>query len=307
MNTYLPEGCLSDTPENRAALQSAESLAGAPRRGAVLEATVLKCGAAHDLVVDLGCMPGIIPREEGALGIREGSVRDIALISRVGKPVAFTVTAVEKDETGAPYALLSRRQAQEKCVQNYLSALVPGDVIPARVSHMETFAAFCDVGAGVSAMLPIDAVSVSRIPHPGARFLTGQMIRTVVRERDAVGRLVLTHKELLGTWEENAARFAPGETVPGVIRSVEAYGVFVELAPNLAGLAEYNDRAVVGQRCAVYIKSILPRSMKIKLILVDVGGEAAPAEPEYFFTGSHVDRFVYSPPECPKRIETVFG
>ena len=29
-----------------------------------------------------------------------------------------------------------------------------------------------------------------------------------------------------------------GETVGGIVRSIEPYGIFIELAPNLAGLAE---------------------------------------------------------------------
>jgi len=42
---------------------------------------------------------------------------------------------------------------------------------------------------------------------------------------------VLTLRELLGTWSENAACFAAGETVVGIVRSVEDYGVFIEIRP----------------------------------------------------------------------------
>ena len=83
------------------------------------------------------------------------------------------------------------------------------------------------------------------------------------------GRVSLSHRELLGTWEENAAMFSVGETVPGIVRSVEKYGIFVELAPNLAGLAEYKSGVEVGQTASVYIKNILPQKKKVKLVLVD--------------------------------------
>ena len=47
--------------------------------------------------------------------------------------------------------------------------------------------------------------------------------------------------------------------------------------------------------------------MKIKLIIVDSFDAAYPAAPaHYFFTGSHMDRWVYSPDVCPKVIETDF-
>ena len=304
---FYPEGALSRTRENRAAFTSVAALRDAVLRGTVLEARAAKCDREHNLRVDLGVMEGVIPREEGALGVADGSVRDIALITRVGRPVCFVVTQICRNGEGRYYALLSRRLAQEKCRREYLDELRPGDVIPARVSHMEGFGAFCDVGAGVTALLPIDAISVSRIPHPAARFTEGQEIRAAVRARDARGRLTLTHKELLGTWAENAARFRIGETVPGIVRSVEPYGVFVELAPNLAGLAEHTENAAAGCGAAVYIKNVDPARMKVKLVLVDVSAERpAPAPPEYFFTGAHMDRFIYSPPESRRVIQTDF-
>ncbi len=308
MSCFYPEGQLQGRAENKAALTSLSSLREAMLSGTVLEARAVKCDKEHNLHVSLGCMEGVIPRREGAVGVTEGEVRDIALLSRVGKPVQFVITGIARAEGGRYTATLSRRLAQERCAAEYLSRLRPGDVINAVAAHLEPFAAFCDIGAGVNALLPIDSISVSRIPHPSARFVPGQSIKAVVRARDERGRIVLTHKELLGTWEENAARFSPGETVPGIVRSVENYGVFVELAPNLAGLAEYDDRYPVGSVCAVFIKSILPQRMKIKLILVDAAPDtAAPPPTEYFFTGAHMERFTYSPPGCEKLAQTVFG
>mgnify|MGYP002626389827 CR=1 FL=1 len=307
MSLYYPEGQLIGRAENRAAMQSISALREAMLKETVLEARAVKCDKDHNLHISLGVMEGVIPRAEGAVGIAEGTVRDIALISRVGRPVQFTVTGIGRTPEGGYSALLSRKRAQEKCAEEYLSRLAPGDVIPAVAAHMENFAVFCDIGAGVTALLPIDSISVSRIPHPCARFVPGQQIKAVVKSRDELGRITLTHKELLGTWEENAARFAPGETVPGVIRSVESYGVFVELTPNLAGLAEYDEKYVAGSECAVYIKNMIPQRMKIKLIIVDAGPvKSAPPAGEYFFTGQHMDRWRYSPEGCEKVVETVF-
>lgn len=306
-NLYQPEGRLLHTAENQRRCADPAALREAFAAGAVIEGRVLRCDAAHDLHVDLGCMRGLIPRVEGALGIAEGRVRDIALISRVNKPVSVVITGFAQTAAGEPLALLSRRQVQADCMQYYIAALSPGDVIPATVTHLEGFGAFCDVGAGVSALLPIDSISVSRIPHPAARFSQGQAILAAVREIDADGRITLTHKELLGTWEENAAQLEVGETVPGIVRSVESYGIFVELAPNLAGLAEHAEGVSAGDHAAVYIKSILPQKMKIKLILVDAfAADYPPAPLQYYIRKGHIDRWRYSPPDCSRRIESVF-
>ena len=149
-------------------------------------------------------------------------------------------------------------------------------------------------------------MSVSRISHPRDRLRVGQDIAAVVSSMEN-GRICLSQRELLGTWEENVARFAQGETVTGIVRSVESYGVFIELAPNLAGLAEPRQELQVGQCVSVYIKSILPEKMKIKLIVIDVtAGRETPAPPHYFISAGHIDRWVYSPPGSQKLVESVF-
>ena len=155
--------------------------------------------------------------------------------------------------------MLSRREAQARCRREKLDRVVPGDVLDARITHLEAFGAFADIGCGIVALMPIDMISVSRIHHPRDRFRVGMDIRAVVRSTEN-GRITLSQRELLGTWLENASRFSSGETVAGIVRSVEPYGTFVELAPNLAGLAEKREGVIPGQQASVYIKSIFART-----------------------------------------------
>ncbi|MBQ3264746.1 MAG: S1 RNA-binding domain-containing protein [Ruminococcus sp.] len=305
MTSFLPEGKRINTQENLAAIGTLEGLHAAMTRGDILEARAVLCDHAHNLKVDLPCAHGIIPREEGALGIREGNVRDIALISRVGRAVCFQVKEFVQTQNGTT-AVLSRADAQQQCAREYLSALSPGDVIPARVTHLEPFGAFCDIGCGMVALMPIDAISVSRIEHPDERFTVGMDILAVIKTVNG-NRITLSHKELLGTWEENASQFSVGETVTGVIRSIENYGAFVELTPNLAGLAELRDNIHVGDTAAVFIKSILPQKMKIKLIIIDSFSQPnIPEPPVYCISGGNIRTFTYSPPECTRTIMTEF-
>ena len=306
MKGYYPEGWLYGTTENKRNLLTPSALAQAQANETVLEAPVLLCDAEHNMLVDLGCMKGIIPRAEGAIGIAEGHTRDIALISRVGRPVSFVVTALEPDENGCLTARLSRRRAQELCRRQLTEHRRIGDVLDAKITHLENFGAFCDIGCGNVALLPIDAVSVSRITHPADRFRVGDNIRAVLKNIAPDGKITLSHKELLGTWAENAERFSAGQTVSGIVRSVENYGVFVELTPNLAGLAEPHENVAVGQQAGVYIKSILPEKMKIKLIIIDSFEAPNPPPFRYYFRGDHLDEWQYSPPECDKKILTKF-
>lgn len=307
MPDYRPEGRIIYEKTTGNSAFSSAALHEAMMRGTILEARAVLCDNDHNLHVNLGSMRGIIPRDECAVGIREGKVRDIAIISRVNKAVCFKVMEIETGASGIPVAILSRRVAQEECMNEYIKKLHGGDVIDAVVTHLEQFGAFCDIGCGISALLPIDGISVSRIPHPAARLTPGDDIKAVVRSIDGQNRITLTAKELLGTWEENASMFTIGETVPGIVRSVESYGIFVELTPNLAGLAELTEGITPGQHCSVFIKNIIPEKMKLKLIIVDSFNAVYP-EPKtkYFFTGTHMDSFTYSPECCNRKVETIF-
>lgn len=286
--------------------ETIEDVKKAMMEGNVAEAKVLLCDREHNLHVDLGAVRGIIPRLEGAIGIDDGTVRDIALISKVNKYVCFTILGFQRDIYNNSIAILSRKAVQMRCNEEFLSKLRVGDIIDARVTHLEKFGAFIDIGAGINALIPIDMLSVSRISHPRERLTEGQNIKVVLRKIEP-DKMTFSLKELLGTWEENAQRYSCGETVTGVVRSIEDYGVFVELAPNLAGLAEPQENLRIGQQVAVYVKSVIPEKMKVKLVIVEAFGEAEPpSEPTYYVNDEHIDFWQYSPENSNKEIYTDF-
>ena len=315
-NKYFPEGILSTTSENREYLSSLAGLERAMHEGRILEATVMLCDSQMRLHVDLCGIEGIIYREE-ALYCRAGEeLKDIAIITRVGKPVCFKVLAIEH-HNGRPRAILSRRAAQLECMNGYISDLCCGDIIRTRVTHLENFGAFVDIGCGISSLLSVDCISVSRISHPSDRLEVGSYVYVIIKSIDREnGRIFVSMRELLGTWAENAALFEAGQTVAGIVRSIEDYGVFVELAPNLAGLAEIRDNGYkgpsvsIGQYAAVYIKSIIPERMKIKLVIIDSYKGALPSSELKYFVDvsktSHLEHWMYSPAASSKRVETVF-
>ena len=306
MSEFYPEGELIGSEDNRRAVSSEEKLRECILSGKILEAPCIVCDSRHNLIVDFGFIKGIIPRTEGAIGIDDGTTRDIALISRVNKAVCFKITAFANNEYGKKIAILSRKMAQQECINHYISKLVPGDIINAKVTHLEQFGCFVDIGCGIPSLIPIDAISVSRINHPSNRMAVGQNVKAIVKSLDN-GKISLSHKELLGTWEENASFFKAGETVTGYIRSIENYGIFVELTPNLAGLAELKENVYVNQHASVFIKAIIPEKMKVKLIIVDTFDNGyLPNGFKYFIENGHLDSWVYSTPDSDKIIKTVF-
>ena len=288
---YLPEG----TGPLFAEHQPLSVLQEAMERQTVLEGTAIRCDGRRDLTVRFGGWEGTIPRIDAVHPAISGAERDIALLSRVGKPTCFTITRIAVDGGGRPRLTLSRRAAQEQAIAWLLEHSAPGTVLPARVTHLERFGAFVDLGCGVTSLIPLENISVSRIPHPSARFRINQDILAAVTAVDPVScRFCLTHKELLGTWLENAAAFSPGDAVQGIVRSVRDYGLFIELTPNLSGLADYREDAAPGDRVSVYIKSIRPDTRKIKLqIIQNLGPAGEPVELTYFITDGAVENWTY--------------
>ena len=285
MLPFSPEGPIISPP-------GPEELRRGITTGEIFRAMCLKCDEYHNLHVDLGAVRGIIPREEAVLGLTEGKVREIAVLSRVGKPISFQVLDID----GTGHAILSRRAAQLEARDYFLNTMRPGDVIPALVQSTADFGVFCDIGCGYTALMRIDRCCISRLVSTRDIYRPGQEIYAVIASVDDTAGLVnLTGRELLGTWEENAAGFRAGQTVTGTVRSILSYGVFVELTPNLSGLAEPVPEISPGSRVSVFIRAILRDRRKIKLNILEQLPPAPPEKPRYFIREGHMDRWEYYP------------
>ncbi|MBO5909595.1 MAG: 30S ribosomal protein S1, partial [Clostridia bacterium] len=142
MNYYKPEGMLIKSPKNHEYISSLSGLEEALEKQIILEAPVILCDHNFNLHVELGgSIKGIIPRCEVEYNPGQDAVKDIAILTRVGKTVCFKVIGFEQSQTGEKVAVLSRRAAQYECEENYIKSLIPGDIIAAKVTHMESFGA----------------------------------------------------------------------------------------------------------------------------------------------------------------------
>lgn len=286
MHPFSPEGTYAKPP-------AYEALRKGIGTDNIFQAMCVKCDEQHNLHVDLGTIGGIIPREEAALGIADGKVNEYAILSTVGKPVSFQILRFDERGNG----ILSRRKAQQDAQRYFLSSLCPGDVIPAVVQNPTEFGVFCDIGCGLPALMRIDRCCISRLQSTAQRYTPRQNIFVVIYQiDDESGRIELTGRELLGTWSDNAQLFRPGQTVTGIVRSIMDYGIFIELTPNLSGLAEPQEGLSVGDTVSVYIRSIQSKKHKIKLTVVENLKKAnVPTKLNYFISGGHLDVWEYYP------------
>ena len=183
---YLPEG-LSAPP-----LYTLEMLRRAVSDDTVLEGTVQRCDGDLNLYLQLGSTFAKIPREEVTALWISGADREIAVLSRVGKQVCFTVESISADAKGAPTALLSRRKVQEQAMEEMRRGLKPGAVVVGKVVRMEPFGAFVDIGVHQDGLVHISRLP-RRVKHPSELLAVGDVITVwVVDVEEKRGRIGLT-------------------------------------------------------------------------------------------------------------------
>ena len=308
MKIYNPEGKISVVTNG----YSVKTLEKCMQSGIVIEAPVSRCDSDLTLYFDLGTnVIGIMPFSEFEYNTLGKDAKPAAVVNKVATYTCFKVMSIEQGEDGKSIAHLSRKEAQKECYDEYISKLQLGQVISARITHVEPYGAFCDIGCGIISLLPIENFCVTKLKDVNIReALRGYKdIKVIVRGFDKVGRIILSHKELLGTWEQEAAKFKPGDVVMGTVRMVESYGVFVELTPNLVGLAETFEGVKAGDIVSVLVKNIIPSKMKVKLAIQNLATSVRPiVNPDYRIPeDGFVKHWVYSPEGTAKKFETIIG
>ena len=150
--------------------------------------------------------------------------------------------------------------------------LKEGQKVDGIVKNIKPYGAFVEIGGGIVGLIHIEDLSVARIQTPYERLKVGQkaqvMVKSINRKQ---GKITLSYKELLGTWEENVKNFKEGMTVKGIVRETEKNqnGIFVELTPNLVGMTEYTEGLQYGQDVDVYIRKIDYDKKKVKLAVIN--------------------------------------
>lgn len=159
----------------------------------------------------------------------------------------------------------------KEIIKSVISGLKPGMIMNGIVKNIKPYGAFIQLESGVTGFLRIDDISVSRIKNPKERLDIGQNVKIMVKsiEKDK-NRINFTYKELLGNWEDNAKLYKEKSFTKGIIKGTDKFknGLFIELTPNLVGMAEYQEGYEYGQEVNVFIKKILKDKKKIKLDIV---------------------------------------
>ena len=165
----------------------------------------------------------------------------------------------------------SERKNNEKENREFYEKLHKGMIVKGKVKNIQPYGAFIELKKGIVGLLHIEDISICRLRSPADVMKIGDVIVTKIKSYDKdTGRISLNYKDLLGTWEENVKDLQEKSIVKGIVRNKEKFGTFIELKPNLVGLADNKKLSVsYGEVVNVMIKKISPETKKIKLVVLD--------------------------------------
>ena len=236
----------------------------------IMQGLVKRCDKNYNLYVNLeNGLTGIMPREEiEAINLQENNLpKENICIGKVHKFVQFKIKEIKNDNT----VIISRKDVQKEALDWVKNDLAVGQKVQGIVKSIKPYGAFIEIGGGVVGLAHIEDLSIARIKSPYERLKIGQKVEVVIKSIDKQkGKVILSYKEILGTWEENAKKFQQGMRTYGIIRETEKNknGIFIELNPNLVGMAEYQEGLEYGEKVDVYIKKIDEEKKKIKLSIL---------------------------------------
>lgn len=211
----------------------------------------------------------IIPREESSSIVGDdGLVEEKHIINKKGKILHVCIKEIINNNDNIEL-IVSKKILELKVRKWMYMHLKPGMKLKGVVVSTNDYAAFVDVGGGVTGILKLENISDIVLQKASDVLRIGQRIEVIVKKFDRdTGRIELTYKEILGSFDDNISKFNEGDIVDGIVRNRIKSGIFVEIAPNVVGLAEHINGIEYGQKVLVSIKRIIPEKKKVKLIII---------------------------------------
>lgn len=211
----------------------------------------------------------IVPRQEASSIVGDdGLVEERHIVNKKGKLIHVCIKEIINGKDGIEL-VVSKRKLELKVRKWMYMHLKAGMKLKGVVVSTTDYAAFVDVGGGVTGVLKVQDISDFGIKSASDSLKIGQRIPVIVKKFDRdTGKIELSYKEFLGTFEENISKLKEGDIVEGIVRNRIKTGIFVEIKPNIVGLAEHVNGIEYGQKVLVSIKKIIPEKKKIKLVII---------------------------------------
>lgn len=202
---------------------------------------------------------------------------------------SFKVKLIDLDEVEEKL-IVSEKAAWEEQHRERVAQYQVGQTVKGRVTGVVDFGAFVEFDDGLEGLVHISELAWQRIDDPHDLMKVGDAVEAKIIGIEG-NKVSLSIKQLSeDPWRKAIEKYRVGQTVTGRVTKLNPFGAFVELDPEIHGLAhisELSDRNVshasellkVGDTHEFKILSIEPRSHRLGLsvkALKDASADDAP-------------------------------
>lgn len=183
------------------------------------------------------------------------------------------IDAAEEEEK----LIVSEKAAWEEKQKNIIAAYKVGDIIEGTVSALADFGVFVKFD-NLEGLVHISELAWQRIDHPEDVVKVGQKIKAEIIGVEG-SKIFLSMKKLIeDPWKKIGEKYTVGQVVEGKVLKINPFGLFVELDPEIHGLAHIselsnkpiqspNEVAKIGDTLKFKIISIEPVDHRLGLSL----------------------------------------
>ena len=155
----------------------------------------------------------------------------------VGQKFHVRVLDVNEDDEKL---IVSEKALWEEKQQSKLTQYKVGSMIEGEVTALADFGAFVKFDA-LEGLVHISEIGWQRIDHPKDILKVGEVIKAEIIGIEG-SKIFLSMKKLVADpWRDVEKKYAIGSTVEGKILKVNPFGFFVELDPDIHGLAHVSE------------------------------------------------------------------
>ncbi len=245
---------------------------------AMVEAAIIDANRGG-LMVRVGRVVGFLPvsqlTTEHYPRVEGGDKNKILEILQTYVGQKFNVKIIDLNEQ-EDKLIVSEKAAMEEKQRELIAQYVVGNDVDGVVTGVVDFGVFVEFGPKLEGLVHISELAWQRIDDPRSLVKVGDPLKAKIIQIDGT-KISLSIKRLLeDPWKKAVERYRVGETVRGKVLKINPFGAFVELDPEIHGLAhisELADRVVrdpsevvnVGKSYSFRILTIDPKNHRLGL------------------------------------------
>ncbi len=212
-------------------------------QGAVISVKVLDANKGG-LITRVESVPAFIPVSQlspnnypRVAGGEKSKIHE-KLKTLVGGTLDVKIIDVNEDEEKI---VVSEKAVWETKQESVLAKYKIGDVVEGAVTAVTDFGAFIRFEENLEGLVHISEIAWQRIDHPRDVLKMGDRVRAEIINIEG-SKIFLSMKKLIqDPWKDVASKYKVGQTVKGRVLKINPFGLFVELDPDIHGLAHISE------------------------------------------------------------------